>query len=282
MNKVDKDIISLALFEDLENSEDITSQAIFTTQMARYKLISKGSGILCGSEYFTAVFKQVDPDCLIVFLVNDSEKINRGQEIALVYGNIKIILTAERVAINFLSHLSAIATKTNQFCQLTKGNTKVLDTRKTIPGLRKAEKYAVRCGGGHNHRMGLFDMVMIKDNHIDGIGSISTAVKKVRKKLGDRIKIEVETRNLEEVKEALTCEVNLIMLDNMSIEMIKEAISVINGKAKIEASGNINLEKIKQLSEIGLDYISIGELTHTVKAFDFSLIKLNELNESKP
>ena len=276
MNKVEKDIISLALLEDLGDEGDITSSSIFTTQKARYKLISRENGILCGSEYFTAVFKQVDPDCLIVFLVTDSEKINGGQEIALVYGNIKNILTAERVAINFLSHLSAIATKTNQFCQLTKRNTKVIDTRKTIPGLRKAEKYAVKCGGGYNHRMGLFDMVLIKDNHIDGIGSISAAVKKVRKKLGNRIRIEVETRNMEEVKEALTCEVDLIMLDNMSIKMMKEAICIINGKAKTEASGNINLENFPQIAEIGSDYISIGELTHTVKAFDFSLIKLNE------
>ncbi|MDP8227139.1 MAG: carboxylating nicotinate-nucleotide diphosphorylase [Candidatus Celaenobacter polaris] len=276
MNKIEKDIISLALLEDLGDEGDITSHSIFTTQKARYKLISRENGILCGSEYFTAVFKQLDPDCNIEFLVNDRNKINREQEIALVYGNIKNILTAERVAINFLSHLSAIATKTNQFCQLTKGNTKVLDTRKTIPGLRKAEKYAVRCGGGYNHRMGLFDMVLIKDNHIDGIGSIGTAVKKVREKLGNKYKIEVETRNLEEVKEALTCEVDLIMLDNMSIKMMKEAICIINGKAKTEASGNINLEKFKQLAEIGFDYISIGELTHTVKAFDFSLLKLNE------
>lgn len=276
MDKIEKDIISLALLEDLGDEGDITSQSIFTTQMARYKLISRENGILCGSEYFTAVFKQVDPACNVEFLVTDSEKINRGQEIARVYGNIKNILTAERVAINFLSHLSAIATKTNQFCQLTKGNTKVLDTRKTIPCLREAEKYAVRCGGGYNHRMGLFDMVLIKDNHIDGIGSIGAAVKKVREKLGNRIKIEVETRNLEEVKEALNCEVDLIMLDNMSIIMMKEAICIINGKAKIEASGNINLEKFQQLAEIDLDYISIGELTHTVKAFDFSLLKLKE------
>lgn len=282
MDKLDKDIISLALFEDLENAGDITSQSIFTTQMARYKLISRENGILCGSEYFTAVFKQVDQGCLVVFLVNDSEKINIGQEIALVYGNIKNILTAERVAINFLSHLSAIATKTNQFSQLTKGNTKILDTRKTIPGLRKAEKYAVRCGGGHNHRMGLFDIVLIKDNHIDGIGSIKAAVKKVRDNLGNRIKIEIETRNLEEVKEALACEVELIMLDNMSIKMMKEAICIINGKAKTEASGNINIEKFQQLADIGFDYISIGELTHTVKAFDFSLVKINELNENRP
>ncbi len=180
-------------------------------------------------------------------------------------------MTAERVALNFLSHLSGIASKTGKFISLIKGKTKILDTRKTIPGLRKAEKYAVKCGGGHNHRVGLFDMVLIKDNHIDSAGSITRAVEKIRDRYGDQFLVEIETRNLQEVKEALVCDVDRIMLDNMDNATMKKAIEICKGEVELEASGNINLNRVKKIGNLGLDYISIGELTHTVKAFDFSL-----------
>jgi len=269
----EKEIIRKALSEDLGTQGDITSEAIFSTQKDDYVLISRETGILCGLEYFTAAFKMVDPHCRIEFLVIDGTTIYKGQEITRVSGNIKNILAAERTALNFLSHLSAIATKTNHFFALNKGKTKILDTRKTIPGLREAEKYAVRCGGGDNHRMGLFDGILIKNNHIDGIGSIKEAVHRVREKFGNKYAIEIEARNLKEVEEALHCSVDIILLDNMSIDDIKRSLRVINGRAQTEASGNITMDNFKEISECGLDYISIGALTHTVKAFDFSLTK---------
>ena len=172
---------------------------------------------------------------------------------------------------NLLSHLSGIASKTNEFVRETNGRSTILDTRKTLPGLRELQKYAVCCGGGENHRMGLYDMVMIKDNHIDAAGGIEKAVKKVREKWGSKFKIVVETRDLEEVKQAVRSGVDRIMLDNMNIETMHKAIELINGKTETEASGNMTLERISEVSRTGVDYISVGELTHTVKAFDFSL-----------
>ena len=172
---------------------------------------------------------------------------------------------------NLLSHLSGIASKTNEFVRETNGRSTILDTRKTLPGLRELQKYAVRCGGGENHRMGLYDMVMVKDNHIDAAGGIEKAVNKVRDKWGSKYKIEVETRTLEEVGKALISGVDRIMLDNMNIETMRKAVELINGKTETEASGNMILDRISKVSQTGVDFISVGELTHTVKAFDFSL-----------
>lgn len=266
--------INQALIEDFNELGDITTDAIFpvpfSNQKDTYVLKAKDSGILCGKEIFCRVFLQIDPELEILFFKEDGENLSYGTLVAQISGKTSSILKGERTALNFLSHLSGIATKSAQFAAIA-GKTKILDTRKTIPGWRNLAKYAVACGGCYNHRLGLFDMVMIKDNHIDAAGSITKAVTKVRNKWGTRFKIEVEARNLAEVEEALSLKVDRIMLDNMDTPTMIQAIALINHKVETEASGNMSLERILEIREIGLDYISVGELTHTVKAFDFSL-----------
>ncbi|HQJ04947.1 MAG TPA: carboxylating nicotinate-nucleotide diphosphorylase, partial [Spirochaetota bacterium] len=209
----------------------------------------------------------------VKFYFKDGDALKKGDIVARVKGDIKTALKGERTSLNFISHLSGISSKTNAFVKEAGGFVKILDTRKTIPGLRNLQKYAVKTGGGENHRIGLYDMVLIKDNHIDAAGGVSKAVEKVRARWKNRFKIEVETRNFDEIKEALSCKVDRIMLDNMSIDNMKEAVKIIDKKSEIEISGNMTLEKIKAIREIGIDYISFGELTHTVKVFDFSLKK---------
>ena len=264
-------LIEAALKEDLHDVGDVTSQSIFNSEENSFRLISKDSGILCGREIFEAVFKEVDPEISIEFKFSDGDMLKPKDEIAVVSGKVSSMLIAERTALNFLSHLSGIATKTAKFVAASNGKTEILDTRKTLPGYRVLHKYAVKCGGGTNHRMGLFDLVMIKDNHADAAGGISNAVAAVRAKHGDKYRIEVETRNLTEVQEALNNQVDIIMLDNMDNELTREAVELINGRAKVEASGNMTLERIPGVAETGVDFISIGELTHTIKVFDFSL-----------
>jgi len=267
------DIIKTALKEDLKNFCDVTSSAIFKNENSVYILIAKDSGILCGKDIFIEVFKTVDKNCKVTTYFNDMDCVHKGETVAKIEGKVISILTAERTAINFVSHLSGISTKTAAFVEKAKGKIKILDTRKTIPGLRTLQKYAVFCGGGLNHRMGLFDMVLIKDNHIDAAGSITNAVHKVKNKWKNKYKIEVETRTLAEVAEALDCNADRIMLDNMSIALMKKAIFLIGKKCECEISGNVTLKKIKKIIKTGADFVSIGELTHTVDPFDFSLIK---------
>lgn len=219
------------------------------------------------------MFKEVDPEVTLKFKFKDGDKLKPKDEIAVISGKVSSMLIAERTALNFLSHLSGIATKTSAFVAASSGKTEILDTRKTLPGYRVLHKYAVKCGGGTNHRMGLFDLVMIKDNHADAAGGITKAVAAVRAKHGSKYRIEVETRNLDEVQEALYNKVDIIMLDNMDNELTSKAVKLIDGKAKVEASGNMTLERIPGVAKTGVDFISIGELTHTIKAFDFSLRK---------
>ncbi len=272
LNKNDyASLIKTALEEDLQNIGDITSEAIFNNQKSSFILLSKDNGILCGTEVFSETFNLIDKNIKIKFNYEDSSIIKKGNIVAQVEGKVLSILKAERTALNIISHLSGIATKTNKFVKLTKGKIKILDTRKTIPGMRNLQKYAVFCGSGLNHRMGLFDMILIKDNHIDAAGGITNAVDKVRELWGKKYKIEVETRNYNEVKEALSCKVDRIMLDNMSINEIKKASQIINNKIEIEVSGNVKINRIKKLSKLKIDFVSIGELTHSVNAFDFSL-----------
>jgi nicotinate-nucleotide pyrophosphorylase (carboxylating) len=268
-----EEILKFSFQEDLAGQPDVTSSAIFSDEKDVYKLVAKQDGILCGKKIFAAAFAFIDEQTKVQFNYADGDEINKTDLIATVEGKISSILTAERIALNFLSHLSGIATKTAAFVQATRGKTKILDTRKTLPGLRQLQKYAVRCGGGQNHRMGLYDMVMIKDNHIDGAGSIEKAVDLIRKKWHDKFKIEVETRNIIEVKQALAQNVDVIMLDNMSFDTMKKAVKIVDDNSITEASGNMSLERIAQVAETGVDFISVGELTHTVKAFDFSLKK---------
>lgn len=266
-------LIKIALNEDLKNIGDVTSDAIFKNEESTFILLSKENGILCGCKVFSETFKAIDKNIKIDFNYDDRAFINKGCVVAKIKGKVVNILKGERTALNFISHLSGISTKVNEFVKSTEGRIKILDTRKTIPGMRALQKYAVYCGGGHNHRMGLYDMVLIKDNHIDAAKGITNAVKRVREKWSNKYKIEIETRNMDEVKEAVFCKVDRIMLDNMNVNEIKKAVNIINNQIEIEVSGNVNLDKIKKLSKLKINFVSIGELTHTIKAFDFSLDK---------
>jgi len=268
-------LLKLALLEDLGDSGDVTSRAIFDdNQLTSAVLKSKDAGVLAGISFFSQVFVKVDSRIRVKKQMNDGDLLKPGDLVATVTGPVAAILEAERTAINFLSFMSGIATCTADHIKAAedKGHVVILDTRKTLPGYRTLSKYAVKMGGGQNHRMGLYDMVMIKDNHIDASGSIRSAVSKVRDKWGDHYRIEVECRTLDEVKEALECKVDVIMLDNMSPEVTAEAVALRKGGVEFEASGNMDLDKIKKYNKTGVDYISIGKLTHSVKAFDFSLV----------
>lgn len=270
-----KDYIGLirrSLAEDLGKRGDITSRAIFPKkQNAVFILIAKDDGILCGIEPFITVFKTLNKSIQISTYSSDGDSIQKGEVVARVEGNLTDILAGERTSLNLISHLSGIATKTAQFVHASGGKIRILDTRKTLPGMRILQKYAVTTGGGQNHRMGLFDMVLIKDNHIDAAGSITTAVERTRSRWGTRFKIEVETRNLDEVAEALNVGVDRIMLDNMDNTLMKEAVALVAGRTETEASGNMTFERLSTLADTGVDYVSFGELTHTVRVFDFSL-----------
>lgn len=266
-------LISAALEEDLMSTGDITSQAVFTDETCNAALFSKDSGVLAGKDVFSRVFAVVDGNTSVRFKKDDGETLLPGEKIAEIEGKVLSVLTAERTAINFLSYLSGIATKTREFCDaLPPGSdTLVLDTRKTLPGYRSLAKYAVAAGGGKNHRMGLYDMVMIKDNHIDAAGSITEAVFRVREAYGERYRIEVECRTLSDIKEAVDLDVDVVMLDNMDEETVREAVQFKSEEVQFEVSGNMDLEKISRYSIKGIDFISIGALTHSVRAFDFSL-----------
>ena len=273
MNEINR-LIDAAFYEDFAQSGDVTTDAIFTQGQGdgTYILKAKDKGILCGRQIFERVFNKIDSSLKVTFFYSDSDSLSYGDIVAKIEGNISSILKGERTALNFISYLSGIASKSAEFAKAA-APVKILDTRKTLPGYRHLAKYAVSCGGAVNHRIGLHDMVMIKDNHSDGCGGISEAVKRVREKWGNKYKIEVETRNLDEVQEALKLDIDRIMLDNMDNQTMIEAVKLINKKTEVEASGNMTLERVKILSSSGLDYISVGELTHTVKIFDFSLIK---------
>jgi len=265
-------IIDIALNEDIQ-SGDITTEAIINkSQKADALIKAKEDGIIAGLPIAEQVFRKLDPNLIWNPLANDGDKIKSSEILVKFSGKYSALLSAERTALNFLQRMSGIATQTNLFVSLIKDSkTNILDTRKTIPGHRLLDKYAVKMGGGTNHRIGLFDLVMIKDNHIKVAGSITNAVEQIRGKYGNKFRIEVETTNLDEVNEALQCKVDIIMLDNMTNETMRESVKLINGKAKTEASGNMTIERIKSTAEIGVDFISIGMLTHSVKALDISM-----------
>lgn len=267
-----KPVVRRALEEDLGKNGDVTGSAIFRAkEKAVFTLFAKDDGVLCGIDAFAGTFAELSKKCSVDAYFSDGAVLSKGTVVARVRGPVAAILAGERTALNLVSHLSGIATKTAEFAAASGGKPVVLDTRKTIPGLRVLQKYAVATGGGNNHRMGLFDMVLIKDNHIDAAGGIANAVNKVRARWGDRFKIEVETRNLDEVREALSMKADRIMLDNMTNELMAEAVSIISGRAETEASGNMTIERLRSLAGSGIDFVSFGELTHTVRAFDFSL-----------
>ena len=267
---VDK-IINNALHEDMPVGDITTDNLIPEGHKSHAKFISKDDGIVSGLEVCKRVFEIVGGEFNIKFNYKDGDKVNKYDVIAEIEGDTKTILKGERVALNLMQRMSGIATETAKYVKETVGDTKILDTRKTMPNLRYLDKLAVKHGGGTNHRFSLSDMVMIKDNHIDAAGSITKAVEAVKPKINEGVKIEVETETLEQFKEALNTECDIIMLDNMSTEMMAECVKLNNHKKKLEASGNMTLNRIKEVSETGVDYISVGAITHSVKAFDISL-----------
>jgi nicotinate-nucleotide pyrophosphorylase (carboxylating) len=252
---------------------DITSNLIIPrNKTAKAFILAKEEGVIAGLKIAKSVFYKLDKNIRWKNLVMEGEVVSAGTKIAEMKGPYRALLTGERTALNFLQRMSGIASITLKYVeQLSDLKTKILDTRKTVPGLRLLDKYSVKKGAGTNHRIGLYDMVLIKDNHIKAAGNISQAVKQVRGKLNKKIKIEVETASLDEVKEALTSGADIIMLDNMSIKQMKEAVKIINGKAKVEASGGVDINSVRMIAETGVDYISVGALTHSVKALDIGM-----------
>lgn len=272
-------IIKNALKEDIRNGDITTLAAVKNNLSARGKFLAKQEGIIAGLDVAGRVFHLVDEKLQFKKFLDDANKAEPGEFIAEISGRASSILSAERTALNFLQRMSGIATLTNLFSEKIKHTkAKILDTRKTAPGLRLIDKLAVHFGGGVNHRHGLYDMFLIKDNHITAAGSITNAVNKCRvykKKNHLNLKIEVETANLDDVKEALSCNSDIIMLDNFSLDNMREAVKIISGKCLTEASGMVNLDNVKEIAETGVDFISVGFLTHSVKALDISLkIKL--------
>jgi nicotinate-nucleotide pyrophosphorylase (carboxylating) len=265
-------LINLAIEEDIKDGDITTNSIISSKEKREAAFIVKQNGIIAGLSIAKTVMEKFDPDIKWDQYKNDGDFCCKGDVAAKVKGSYKALLTSERTALNFLQRLSGIATKTNKFVSKLEGlHTKILDTRKTAPGHRLLDKYAVKMGGAENHRMGLYDMVLIKDNHIKLAGSISDAVTTVKKNLVRPLKIEIEASSIEEVKEAVNSKVDFIMLDNMSIDHMKEAVIICKGKVLTEASGNISINNIREVAETGVDFISVGELTHSVEALDISM-----------
>ena len=272
------DIIKRALEEDINYIDLATDYLLDDNEKSQASFVAKADGILCGIDAALRVFTFIDKDIKTEIRIKDGEQVSKGDVIAIVSGRTKSILKGERTSLNILQHMSGIATETSRYVQCCKGtNCGVTETRKTLPGLRALEKYAVTVGGGKNHRFNLSDGAMLKDNHIDAYGSISAAVAALRKKVGHMVKIEVEVRNQNELKEALSCAADVIMLDNMSPAEMTECMKIVDettaGKFRpfIEASGNITLDNAAEVAKTGVDIFSVGALTHSVKAFDISL-----------
>jgi nicotinate-nucleotide pyrophosphorylase (carboxylating) len=264
--------IAQALAEDV-GAGDITSLATVPEGVqGRAVFQAKDTGVLCGLPVLRRVYAQIDPRVELEVLVEEGSPVTPGTRVAIVRGPARSLLTGERVALNFLQHLSAIATRTAGFVKLLEGtSTRIIDTRKTVPGLRALAKYAVRVGGGHNHRFGLYDGVLIKDNHIQAAGGIRPAVARAREIAPHMLRVEVETENLEQVQEALDAGADVILLDNMDPETRRQAVTLCRGRALTEASGGINEQTIRAIAETGVDLISVGALTHSVTALDISL-----------
>jgi len=266
-----RQLVYNALAEDLLYG-DRTTESIFSEETAGAELFAKEAGIAAGLPLFAEVFAQVDQAVECNFFCAEGAHVAAGQRLATVSGRIASILKGERTALNFMQRMSGIATMTGAAVQAVAGTAaKIVDTRKTTPGWRVLEKYAVRLGGGENHRFNLADMVMIKDNHIKGAGSISDAVARVRARAGFALKIEVEAATLADVREALACGVEVIMLDNMTVTVMREAVLIVAGRTLLEASGGISADRLREVAETGVDLISLGYLTHSCRALDLSL-----------
>ncbi len=276
MNLQADHLIRMALQEDI-TSEDITTNAVMPdAKKGEVQLICKQDGIIAGLEVFARVFRLLDETTMIEFRCKDGDAVKNGQVMAVLTGDIRVLLSGERVALNYLQRMSGIATYTNEVAKLLEGSgTKLLDTRKTTPNMRIFEKYAVKVGGGYNHRYNLSDGVLLKDNHIGAAGGVSQAVRMAKEYAPFVRKIEVEVENLDMVREAADAGADIIMLDNMSAEEMREAVKLIGGRAQTECSGNVTKENVKHLVEIGVDYISSGALTHSAPILDISLKNLH-------
>lgn len=275
-----QNLLQQALIEDIGHG-DITTNAIFNeSDRLVSTLIAKQAGTIAGLIIVERLFQLLDSEIKCTFHIAEGNDLEAGTVIGTIHGAARAILTGERIALNLLQRMSGIATETRRLTRaIADLPTKIVDTRKTLPGLRMLDKYAVQIGGGYNHRHGLYDAVMIKDNHIAGAGSMEQAVAKVRATIGHMVKIEVEVESLEQVKKALTLDIDVIMLDNMSPALLKQAVELINGQKITEASGGITPENVREYAQAGVDYISIGWLTHSVRALDISL-NIGEKGES--
>ncbi len=270
------ELIKMALREDI-SSEDVTTNSVMPEAApGEVDLICKQDGIICGMDVYERVFKILDENTVVEKYVKDGDKVTKGQLMAKVKGDIRVLLSGERVALNYLQRMSGIATYTNETAKLLAGSkTVLLDTRKTTPNMRIFEKYAVKCGGGQNHRYNLSDGILLKDNHIGAAGSITKAIEMAKAYAPFVRKIEIETETLEQVKEAADAGADIIMLDNMDVATMKEAVKIIAGRAKTECSGNVTKENISGIIESGVDYVSSGALTHSAPILDISMKNLH-------
>ena len=266
------DLIKDALKEDINYIDTTADLVIPEEQRGQAYFVAKASGVLCGIDAAMRVFRLLDDSFSCTVHFHDGDKLTKGDVICEFSGNMRCLLKGERTALNLIQHMSGIATETARCVEIVKGTkAAITDTRKTLPGLRAIQKYAVTVGGGKNHRYNLSDGAMLKDNHIDACGGIAGAVSTLRAKLGHMVKIEVETRDLDEVKQALASGADIIMLDNMDCPTMKKAVEIVGGKALLEASGGITHDTLREVAETGVDIISIGALTHSVQAFDISM-----------
>ena len=272
------EMILNALREDI-TSEDITTNSVMREyQLGEVELICKEDGVIAGLEVFKRVFELLDRDTEVTFFCKDGDKVTNGQKLGIVRGDIRVLLSGERTALNYLQRMSGIATYTRTIADLLKGSkTKLLDTRKTTPNMRVFEKYAVKVGGGYNHRFNLSDGILLKDNHIGAAGGVKQAVEMAKEYAPFVRKIEIEVENLDMLKEALEAGADIIMLDNMSVEDMKEAVELCAGKAETECSGNVTKENVAKLTDIGVNYISSGALTHSSPILDLSLKNLHAI-----
>lgn len=269
--KAAQTLIGLALSEDVGEGDITTDNIIPAGTRRKAKMVAKADGIVAGLPVAEMVFKSLDPDLVWTVFTPEGSKVKRGDVMVEFEGTYRALLTGERTALNFLQRLSGIATMSGKYADAVKDyKTIILDTRKTLPGFRILDKYAVKTGGASNHRIGLYDMAMIKDNHIEVAGGITKAVNSVRSNIKEGIKIEVETTTIAQVQEAIDAGADIIMLDNMDNETMRKSVELIAGRAKVEASGNMTLERLREVAATGVDYISIGALTHSVSALDIS------------
>ncbi|MBR1663370.1 MAG: carboxylating nicotinate-nucleotide diphosphorylase [Ruminococcus sp.] len=266
------DLIKMALNEDINYVDVTTDYLVDADSVSTARYVAKADGVLCGIDIAIRVFRLLDETSSAEILIHDGERVKKGDIIARITCHTRELLKGERTALNIVQHMSGIATMTRECVDLVKGTkTSIADTRKTLPGLRRIQKYAVTVGGGRNHRYNLSDCAMLKDTHLDAYGSMTNAVKALREKMGHTVKIEVEVADLTELEEALSLGVEVIMLDNMSNEDMSKAVEITAGRALLEASGNVTAENIRAIAETGVDIISLGALTHSVKAFDISM-----------